>query len=90
MSYESRCSLMGYRGGYTYRNEHLFGKDARYTAVIGARGSGRVHFWITRETYERCLIELIRLKLKNPLWRGADELIDKLQMVYFGTIYRFT
>ena len=48
-----------------------------FTAYVGARGSGKLHFLTRRYGYERMLLEAIRMKVKNPLWKEADDIIAR-------------
>lgn len=49
----------------------------RYIAIGGCRGGGRLHYLTKRYGYERIILEGIRLKVRFPLWNGADSAIER-------------
>lgn len=49
----------------------------RFTVYGGARGSGRLHYLTRRYGYQRMLLEAIRMKVRYPLWKEIDSIIDR-------------
>lgn len=64
-----------------YNISHLQRK-ALFQMIKGARGGGRINWLIKRMGYERLLCDAIRLKIKYPLWREIDDIIEKINFCF--------
>ena len=46
-------------------------------AFMGARGGGRLHALTRRYSWQRIILEGIRLKVRFPLWKEIDEILER-------------
>lgn len=46
-------------------------------AFMGARGGGRLHELTRRYGWKHIILEGIRLKVRFPLWKEIDEILER-------------